>query len=98
MQNLLQMPKKKVIERVLKVCKRNSDSRNVLLEACNFQNSEYNKLDAPELLYNEISIFELVEAFGAMNIDIEIFDKIDIVIDKCAAEKDVLKVKKNYTK
>lgn len=91
-----QDPKVRVkdVKRVLNVCVRNTDHKEVLESANQYLSTEYNKHDINELK-EEVSVFDLIESFGAMNIDVSIFKNLSQVVDKVATEKDIEKAIKN---
>jgi hypothetical protein len=81
--------KSKDILRVLQVCSRNQDSVSVLTSANTFLNNAYSKKGAIETLHQKVSVYDLVDAYGVMNMDLSIFNGLDIVVDKVAHKEDI---------
>lgn len=81
----------KDVQKVLKVTRRNKQNKEVLQSVCNFLNIWCMDLTST----NQINIFELVESFGDMNIDLKIFNEQNLVINKVATENDVKIAVKN---
>jgi hypothetical protein len=81
--------KSKDVLRVLQVCSRNQDSVSVLSSANIFLNYEYSKKGAIQNLQEKVSVYDLVDAYGVMNMDLSIFNGLDVVVDKVAHKEDI---------
>lgn len=78
------------IERVLNVCKRNMNNKEVLNLSALYLSMEYSKSDDSVQNLN-LDVFQLVESFGSLNIDLNIFKELDRATDKIARREDVVK-------
>lgn len=80
----------KRILRVLVMTKRNKFSRPFTKASLKYLSGEYQKVEAHRI-QNEISVYEIVDAFGAKNIETDIFQELNEIIHQIAKEEDALK-------
>ena len=78
------------IRRVLAMTKRNKFSKPATKASLKYLSGEYHK-DGSQKIQNEISVYEIVDAFGAKNIESDIFHELNQIIHKIAVEEDALK-------